>query len=214
MGRRAPEAEPSRASEREVRPREDRPSRRDALRAVAAGAASVLWVDKLRAAATAYEASTPLPVPQGAAWTPAVLSEQQLATVGALADLIIPATETPGARAAQVDRYIDGVLAASAPPDRDRLLDGLAWLDARSRSLFAQDFVAAGAAGQTELLTRLSSDDAAAREERTGVELFTAMKALTIAGYYSTEIGLRQELGDDGRLMLPSFEGCTHPEHQ
>ena len=41
----------------------------------------------------------------------------------------------------------------------------------------------------------------------------TGSKTLTIAGYYTTEVGLRQELGDDGRMMLPTFEGCTHKEH-
>jgi glucoside 3-dehydrogenase (cytochrome c) hitch-hiker subunit len=189
-------------------------NRRNALRAMAVGAASVLWIDNLRAAAEAYAARASFPMPQAAAWAPAVLSERQLATVGVIAELIIPATDTPGARAAQVDRYIDGVLATSAPSDRTRLLDGLAWLDRRSQSLFQRDFVDATANQQTDLLTRLSAEDAARQEEAAGVELFTAMKTLTIAGYYSTEIGLRQELGDDGRMMLARFEGCTHPEHQ
>jgi hypothetical protein len=37
---------------------------------------------------------------------------------------------------------------------------------------------------------------------------------MTISGYYSSEIGLRQELGDDGQLFLLEFKGCDHPEHQ
>jgi hypothetical protein len=37
---------------------------------------------------------------------------------------------------------------------------------------------------------------------------------MTINGYYTTQIGLRQELGDDGQLFLAQFPGCTHPEHQ
>src|SRR3954447_9185317 len=35
-----------------------------------------------------------------------------------------------------------------------------------------------------------------------------AIKSMTITGYYTTEIGLRQELGDDGRMMLGTFEGA------
>ena len=35
-----------------------------------------------------------------------------------------------------------------------------------------------------------------------------------IDGYYTSEIGLRQELGDDGQLFLAKFAGCDHPEHQ
>ena len=41
----------------------------------------------------------------------------------------------------------------------------------------------------------------------------SVLKSMTIAGYYTSEIGLRQELGDDGVLAQARFEGCTHPEH-
>jgi hypothetical protein len=36
---------------------------------------------------------------------------------------------------------------------------------------------------------------------------------MTITGYYTSEIGMRQELGDDGQLFFAEFKGCTHPEH-
>jgi hypothetical protein len=62
-------------------------------------------------------------------------------------------------------------------------------------------------------------DDAGGRERRRrrgrpGVPSFTAIKGMTIAGYYSTKTGLEQELGDNGQLFSPVFVGCTHPEHQ
>ena len=37
---------------------------------------------------------------------------------------------------------------------------------------------------------------------------------MTIDGYYTSEIGLRKELGDNGQLFLPQFQGCDHNEHQ
>ena len=37
---------------------------------------------------------------------------------------------------------------------------------------------------------------------------------MTISGYYTTEVGPKQELGDDGVLALAEFRGCDHPEHQ
>ena len=40
------------------------------------------------------------------------------------------------------------------------------------------------------------------------------LKSMTISGYYSSEIGLRQELGDAGQLFHLEFKGCDHPEHQ
>jgi hypothetical protein len=197
--------------------------RRHALRLLAGSAgvaASAVWLDELtllaeqhaRHAAPAAAAS-----PQAAvAFTPKVLTAHQFQTVGTLVDLVIPATATPGAKAALVDRIVDSALEAATESSRRQFLSGLAWLDARSRSMFAHDFVSATTMQQTDLLTRLSNsvDSASPAEDPAGVEFFVAIKSMTIAGYYSTEIGLRQELGDPGVLMSATFEGCTHPEHQ
>lgn len=193
-------------------------NRRDALRAIVrsvGAAASAVWVSDLMVLAEeqAVHAHLLSVVPQGSgAWSPSVLSAQQMATVGTLVELIIPTTDTPGARAALVDRFIDGVLSTATPVVRDRFTDGLTWLDARSTALFNTSFHPSTAAQQTDLLTRLAAEPSS--EEVAGIQFFTALKSMTITGYYSTEIGLRQELGDDGVLMAASFPGCTHPEHQ
>jgi len=56
-----------------------------------------------------------------------VLDPHQSETVATIAELIIPTTDTPGARAAQVHRFIDLLLAEWAPDDdRKQFLDGLA----------------------------------------------------------------------------------------
>ena len=150
--------------------------------------------------------------PQAGAWTPSTLSAQQFETVGLLVELVIPTTETPGAKAALVDRYIDGVLQAANPATRDRFLAGLDWLDTRSTTLTGTTFRSATTSQQINLLTRLATEPSG--EEATGVQFFTAVKSMTITGYYTTEVGLRQELGDSPVMMLPSYPGCTHPEHQ
>ena len=198
--------------------RSDRPNRRDALRTLAAGAigtaAAGSWVDALSALAhTHARARTAGCGVQPAGWTPRVLSPRQHATVVTLAELIIPRTETPGAKAAGVDRFIDGVLHEANPAERDEFFRGLAWMDERSRILFGQDFVQADAAQHTALLTRLADEDNTTEEDHAGVEFFRAIKSMTVTGYYTTEVGLRQELGDDGRLAMVEFAGCDHPEH-
>ncbi len=188
--------------------------RRTALRALAAGAAAA-WVDSLTALAAQHAHS---PAAQAAIaaqeWTPRVLSPQQNETIIALTELIIPQTETPGAKAARVNRFIDAVLQRAKPADRDSFLRGLTWMDERSRTQFRTDFVAATPAQQTELLTTLVKGDGETAELRVGVQFFRAIKSMTIDGYYTTEIGLRQELGDNGQLFLAQFAGCDHPEHQ
>jgi hypothetical protein len=192
-------------------------NRRDALRTLAAGTigavASTTWVESLSALAQAHaHAAAPPVAAQG--WAPRVLTARQNTTVITLTELIIPETDTPGARAAGVNRFIDGVLHEATPPDRDKFVRGLAWIDERSTALFGTAFADAGVTQQTTLLTRLADADNTDAGDRPGVEFFRAIKSMTISGYYTTEIGLRRELGDDGRLMLAEFEGCTHPEHQ
>ena len=91
-----------------------------------------------------------------------VLDPHQNATVVALCDVILPATDTPGAKAALVNEFIDLVLAEwYEPEERDRLLAGLADVDTQARAAFGKDFVDGTQAEQTALLTAL--DDAAAR---------------------------------------------------
>lgn len=196
-------------------------NRREALRTLAAGAvgaaAAPLWVESLtafahqqaRAHAHAVQAAAGAP-----AWTPRVLTAPQNALVIALTELIIPQTETPGAKAALVNRFVDGVLAEAKAGDREAFLRGLAWIDERSRARYAKEFATASASEQESLLKTLASNENHAPDDRPGVEFFRAIKSMTISGYYTSEIGLQQELGDDATMFLSEFPGCTHPEHQ
>src|SRR5438093_13477866 len=93
-----------------------------------------------------------------------VLDPHQSETVATMAELIIPATDTPGARAAQVDRFIDLLLAEWATDDdRKQFLEGLADVDARARAGSAADFLGATEAQRSTILTAL---DAEAQERR------------------------------------------------
>jgi hypothetical protein len=194
-------------------------NRRQALRTLgsaAVGAAtSAVWVESLSALAReqAHAHAARQTASAAPSWTPKILTARQNELVIALSELIIPETDTPGAKAAHVNRFIDAVLSEANPGDRDSFIRGLTWIDARSRASFGKDFVDASPADQTTLLTRVSADGNPEREDRVGIEFFQAMKSLTINGYYTSEIGLRQELGDSGQLFLPQFQGCDHPEH-
>jgi hypothetical protein len=130
-----------------------------------------------------------------------------------LTELIIPQTETAGARVALVNRFIDNVLDDADPRDKKEFLRGLSWVDERSKDLFGADFLASTKDQQTALLTIMSSGKNTSLTDQIGVEFFQSIKSLTITGYYTSEIGMRQELGDDGQLFFAEFKGCTHPEH-
>jgi hypothetical protein len=194
-------------------------NRRTVLRTLSFGAAgaaaSASWVDSLTALAHQHaQAASAQAVMAAQDWKPRVLTARQNDLVIVLTELIIPETDTPGARAVEVNRFVDTVLQDAPPAERQRFLAGLTWLDQRSKSLFKADFLGAAADDRTRLLTRLSAEGNPDKEEAAGRDFFQAIKSMTINGYYTTQVGLRQELGDSGQLFLPKFEGCTHPEHQ
>jgi hypothetical protein len=192
-------------------------NRRDALRRIAIGGAAAvtapLWVETLVSAAgqhaTHYQAKG-----AAVAWAPKALSAAQNETVITLAELIIPQTETAGATKANVNRFIDAVLADASSTDRQKFVDGLAWLDAQSQRDAGVPFAKASAAHQTALLRAVSTNKAPSAAEQVGVEFFQAVKSLTITGYYTSEIGMREEMGDDGNMFFMEYKGCTHPEHK
>jgi gluconate 2-dehydrogenase gamma chain len=194
-------------------------NRRQAFTQIVAGAVGVasmpLWVQSLcaqaRAEAHTHAAQAAASAP---AWSPSVLTPRQNEAVIALTELIIPATDTAGAKAALVNRFVDHVLSAADAAERSEFIRGLTWLDDRCRARAGKDVASASAAELTGVLTPLAAEGTTVAEDAPGIAFFRAIKSMTITGYYTTEIGLRQELGDDGRMMLGAFEGCTHPEHQ
>lgn len=190
--------------------------RREAMRRMAIGSlgatALSAWAEALVARAEAQSHLHAVAAP-AADWTPKFLNAHQDRSVTALSELIIPETDTPGAKSALVNRFIDSVLASGRDPERREFVRGLRAIDGRSNELFGADFVDATTEQQTALLTILSSDKNRAFADEIGREFFRAIKGLTAAGYYGSEVGVMKELGDNGQMFFMQFKGCTHPEH-
>ena len=138
-----------------------------------------------------------------------VFNPHQNQTVLVLCELIIPQTTTPGARAARVNEFIDIFLSSVNASKRQEFLEGLQWIDMRSQQLFQNLFVKATAQQQTELLTRLSVPNST--ETTSGQNFFKLIKGLTVFGYYTSKVGIEEELKFEGWV---EYKGCTHPEHQ
>lgn len=159
-------------------------------------------------------AATASPLAAAAPWKPLLFNAHQNETVIILSELIIPTTDTPGAKAAKVNEFIDLMLSEEDDATKRNFLRGLTWIDKKSNELYAANFKDATAEQQNALLVTLSSGKNSSLEDQIGVEFFNTMKAYTINGYYTTEIGLIKELGYKGNTYLDEFPGCTHPEHQ
>jgi hypothetical protein len=194
-------------------------NRREMLRKTLAGgvgAAVAPWVVNLAEAAEEHAAhlhAAPQAAAPAADWMPKAMSAHQNATVIELTEMILPQTDTPGAKAALVNRFVDTVLEDADARDRKEFFRGLTWVDERSRDLFGAEFVACTPEQRTALLTVMSSGKNKSLMDQIGVEFFQSIKSMTLTGYYTSEIGMRQELGDDGQLFFAEFKGCTHPEH-
>jgi len=176
-------------------------NRRDALRIFTAGAVLPALTPELFAF---YQQAHP-----GASYSLRTLNPHQNDTVVAMIDQILPATDTPGAKAARVNEFIDVILTEWATDEERRnFLDGLAGVDKQSNTLFGKDFSSAAPAQQLVLLR--SMDDAAdvarsrQKEQSPPVwepgghdtqmqgDFFTVFKNMTLHGYYTSEIGFTQ----------------------
>ena len=99
-----------------------------------ATAASVSWGASLTALARQQaHAHAAAGVIAAQDWTPRTLTAPQNDLVVALTELIIPETDTPGAKAARVNRFVDQVLTDAPPPVRAAFMRGLGWIDSRSQ---------------------------------------------------------------------------------
>jgi len=155
-------------------------------------------------------------------YTLRTLNPHQNDTVVAMIDQIIPATDTPGAKSARVNEFIDVILTDWADDEeRKNFLDGLAGVDKQSNELFGKNFVDASPAQQVALLRAMDESVAAQRvrrmrhgntipEERDKQlrgEFFNVFKGITVHGYYTSEIAFSQEL--NLQIIPGAHHGCV-----
>ena len=184
-------------------------SRRDALKiAVGVGAAVMIPLVPAEVAAAAQRA-----VARGKPVTLTFFTPAQHRTVDALTEVIIPTDErSPGARAARVADYLDLVLNESPAEARQAWNDGVASLDAASLAQFTKPFADLTAEQQVAIVTEAARNEG---NPATPLEkFFVQAKGRTIHAYYTSEIGIHQELKYKGNQFLPEFVGCDHPEHR
>jgi hypothetical protein len=124
----------------------------------------------------------------GADWRPELLSPGQGRVLAEIVETIIPATDTPGAKAARVHVFADLMLAHCVPSDRRQT--AVAAIDA-----LGERFMAA------------SPDDRLAQLQATDADALALLKELTILGYCTSEVGATQALA---YVKVPgSYRGCV-----
>jgi hypothetical protein len=136
-----------------------------------------------------------------------VLSRSQFTTLEVLVDAIIPTDDrSPGAKQARVADYIDLLLSEGDRQLTLQWIGGLAALDAEAAARFKAPFARLGADHVDAILQHISRNEKA---PQTALDTFFVMaKQATIRGYYTSEIGIHQDLRYKGNQFLKEFVGC------
>jgi hypothetical protein len=148
-------------------------------------------------------------------WKPAFLNADQNDSLIALSDVIIPATDTPGAKAALVNRFLDLLLSVEEQKFQSSFVESLTFIDTASQQQFGKNFRELNSDDQIWLLTPWAypqENSFWTEEERKpdpGQQHFEHLKSLIADAYYGSEIGMK-ELGWDGEFTHGPYEGCTH----
>jgi gluconate 2-dehydrogenase gamma chain len=163
-------------------------------------------------------ARSPLAQSEDAApYSPRFFKPGEYKTVETLTELIIPSDDTPGAKEAQVARYIDFVVSAAAefkPSLQREWTQGLELLDRLSQDKYQKAFPEIPATDQGTLLMAMSLPEREPGASHPGFAFYSLVKDMTVEGFYTSRVGLIDVLGYKGLAILSEFPGCTHPEHQ
>ena len=197
----------------------DELTRREAIKSISAGLGVIASLPVLSRPAGAQKMAAHEHSHAGQATAPRkseplkFFTEEENRAVVEMSERIIPADDhSPGAKAAGVAAYIDLIVSESTELTKQSWREGLAAINRMSSDKFGKPFAESTADQQIELLRAISKNERSPEtvEER----FFRTIKYATIDGYYTSEIGIKQELHYKGNAYLKEFTGCTHPEHQ
>ncbi|GAB4035028.1 gluconate 2-dehydrogenase subunit 3 family protein [Spirosoma jeollabukense] len=117
---------------------------------------------------------------------PLVFSAGQQKLIAELVDVIIPTTDTPGAKAAGVDQFIGHVIGhCTASAQQETFQKGLQQTDVFSQATFGKSFPELDNSQQIEIVNQLTQ-----REK----PFFMSLRELTIVGYFTSELGATKAL--------------------
>lgn len=149
-----------------------------------------------------------------------------IATLDEIGETILPATDTPGAKAAGIGAFMT-VAVNDCYDDRahDAFADGLRKIDDVSRSRYGKAFVQCSPAERTTLLETINREERAytkAQQPSAAPHYFRLMRELTLLGYFTSEIGCTKALRyvetpgsyDGNAAYHPGDRAWVNPMHR
>jgi Gluconate 2-dehydrogenase subunit 3 len=135
----------------------------------------------------------------------------QHAMIEELSETIIPADDhSGGAKAAKVADYIEQRIRESVDDQQKALWrEGLRLMESMSQHYNGKSLVESSPDEKIAVLKVLS--DNAQLTELPEVRFFHELKSLTVRGYYTSKIGIHDDLEYKGNRILMEFVGCDDP---
>lgn len=131
----------------------------------------------------------------------AFFNAEEQALLDRLMEIIIPADDhSPGAHAAKAPAFADLMLSTGPQATRDHWRSGLAAFRAAAQKDRLEDVVRQAALEEQHPRTELG-------------RFFVDLKRMTIDGYYTSSVGIHQEIGYEGNEYRKAAPACNHPEH-
>ena len=142
-------------------------------------------------------------------WTPVFLSSDQGTLISQVAEIIIPKTDTPGAKDVGVPGFIDQILKECyKKEDQDKFLNELKAFDDEVKKEYGDPFIELDAEKQAAFVKKVH--DAAVKTDESGTPATRAfiltLKELTMLGYFTSEPGATQVL--QYNPVPGAYKGC------
>ncbi len=137
-------------------------------------------------------------------------SDDDIAYLDEIAETIIPATDTPGAKAAKVGAFMT-VMVKDCYEEKDQkvFIEGMNTLNSESKKKFDRAFMEISPTDRFSLLAQIDNEAkeyAKNKKPEDPGHYFRLMKELTVLGYFTSEIGATQALR---YVETPGrYEGC------
>ena len=132
------------------------------------------------------------------------LNPEQDKMVSEIAEIIIPATDSPGAKEARVNEFIDLMLAdCYYEKDQRSFIEGLERMEKGSLRKYNKSFLLASTEQRTALLKLEARPE---QNSNDPTRFFQIIKELTLLGYFTSKVGATQALEYDP--TPGKFEGC------
>lgn len=125
------------------------------------------------------------------------LNEHELETVAVLCDIILPANADFGSASdAKVPEFIEFIV-KDMPNYQLPIRGGIGWLDSHSNKLYNNEFKKLTEEQQKAICDTIAYPKKTAPDLKPGEKFFTTMRNLTMTGYYTSEMGIK-DLGYKG----------------